>query len=91
MKYVYKKGAYLASTGKYNNDGRVFGKKSESMDLGMVPVRINDMFIPVYPCFLLTYNPQNTLGDNKNKINSQLLNYIAIHMSNIKFQNKYKW
>ena len=42
----------------------VFGKRQEAIGPGIVLVRINDMFIPLYPCFFMPDNPQNTLGSN---------------------------
>ena len=42
----------------------VFGKQQEATGPGIVLVRINNMFIPLYPCFFMPDNPQNTLGNN---------------------------
>ena len=42
----------------------VFGKQQEAIGPGIVLVRINNMFIPLYPCFFMPDNPQNTLGNN---------------------------
>ena len=42
----------------------VFGKRNESIGPGIVLVRIDDMVIPLYPCFFMPDNPQNTLGNN---------------------------